>query len=151
MDVDKTARNVESLRRQLGLALFTGFSPDNFPVTTLPALAFVAAATRVDRDEEASYRIRDALWEEGLDVGSEAVVSEIAANFGFTIGDDDRQAALDDYEEGQRRGVKGSPHFFCGNRDEFCPSLELARTADGELVIKPDPYRLEEFLEGCWR
>ena len=39
MDVDKTARNVPCLREQLGLALFNGFDPDNFPTTTLPALA----------------------------------------------------------------------------------------------------------------
>lgn len=151
MDVAKTTRNVAALREQLGLALFTGFDPNTFPTTTLPGLAFAAAGHRVGRGEEAAFAVRDALWEHGRDIGDEKVVAELAAEFDLTITDADRAAVLADYDEGQARGVKGSPHFYCGDRDEFCPSLQMARDADGVLHVKPDPYRLEEFLEGCWR
>ncbi len=151
MDVAKTARHVDDLKQQLGLALFRGFSPDNFPTTTLSALAFVAAAYRIDRGEEASFRVREALWEQGRNIGDESVVAELAAAFEVVVTDADRQTVIDDWHDGQARGVKGSPHFFCGNRNEFCPSLAMASDADGHLTVKPDPHRLEEFLEGCWR
>jgi predicted DsbA family dithiol-disulfide isomerase len=151
MDVAKTAQHVKDLQEQLGLALFRGFDPDHFPTTTLPALALVAAAQRDGRGEEASFRVREALWEQGLDIGDDAVIAKLAAELGVEITDADRQAVLDDYAEGQRRGVQGSPHFFCGNRDEFCPSISVERDDTGELSVKPDPLRLEAFLEGCWR
>lgn len=151
MDVAKTERHVQDLQEQLGLALFRGFDPGNFPTTTLPSLALVAAAQRVDRGEAASYRVREALWEEGRDVGADDVVAELAAELGVAVTDVDRQSVIDDWHEGQARGVQGSPHFFCGNRNEFCPSLSMERDADGHLTVRPDPQRLETFLEGCWR
>ncbi len=153
MDVEKTTHHVQDLREQLGLALFRGYDPDNFPTTTLSGLAFVAAAERVSEGggEAASFRIRESLWEQGRDVGDDAVVAGLADEFGVTITDADRQAVLDDWHDGQRRGVKGSPHFFCGDRDEFCPSLAMQRDDDGDLHVAPDPQRLEVFLQGCWR
>jgi len=150
MDVGKTTKNVRELRRQLGTPLFEGFDGQAFPSTTLPGLAFVAAADRKGRGEEASFEVRTALWERGLDVGDEAAVAVLADAFGVRITDDDRQAVLDDWHEGQARGVQGSPHFFCGDRDEFCPSLALQRDANGQLHVAPDPHRLEVFLAECW-
>lgn len=150
MDVGKTTKNVRELRKQLGVPLFEGFDRHTFPTTTLPALALVAAAARVGEDEAASYRVRSALWEEGRDIGDEDVVAALATEFGVTITDADRQTVLDDWHEGEQRGVKGSPHFFCGGRDEFCPSLALQRDDNGQLHVAPDPHRLEEFLESCW-
>lgn len=151
MDVVKTTHHIKDLKEQLGLVLFRGFDPGNFPTTTLPGLAFVAAAARVDQDEAASYRVREALWEEGRDIGDETVVADLAASLGVAVTDADHQAVLDDWHEGQALGVQGSPHFFCGDRNEFCPSLSMDRDDDGQLHVKPDPYRLEAFLEGCWR
>lgn len=151
MDVGKTTKNVRELRSQLGVSLFEGFDPHTFPTTTLPALAAVAAATRAGQGEAASFRVRSALWEEGRNIGDEDVAAGLASEFGVTITDADRQRVLDDWHEGQERGVKGSPHFFCGGRDEFCPSLALQRDDNGQLHVAPDPYRLEAFLEGCWR
>ena len=57
---------------------------------------------------------------------------------------------VEDWHEGQARGVVGSPHFFCGDRDVFCPSLALERDREGHLHVAPDPVRLEAFLEECW-
>jgi hypothetical protein len=47
----------------------------------------------------------------------------------------DERAVLADLHEGKRRGVKGSPHFYCGNFDAFCPSLDISRSKDGELMV----------------
>ncbi|HVT75821.1 MAG TPA: DsbA family protein [Acidimicrobiales bacterium] len=150
MDVGKTTRNVAALREQLDVGLFEGFDPARFPTTTLPALAAAAAATRAGHGEAANFRVRAALWEEGRDIGDEAEAAALAAEFGVEITDADRQSVLDDWHEGQQRGVQGSPHFFCGANNVFCPSLALARDDDGVLHVAPDPSRLEAFLSSCW-
>ncbi len=150
MNVDKTVHHVHDLRTQLHVELFEGFDPQHFPTTTLPGLALVAAATREGRNEAASFRVREALWEQGRDIGDSAVAASLATELGVTVTDTDRQTVLDDYAEGQRRGVKGSPHFFCGGRDEFCPTLSLSRDDEGQLHVERDPARLEAFLESCW-
>ena len=56
----------------------------------------------------------------------------------------DRTSIDGDWEEGRRRGVEGSPHFFLGAQGFFCPSLEIGRV-DGHLRIGFDPTRFEEF------
>jgi hypothetical protein len=59
--------------------------------------------------------------------------------------DDDRQA-LQDWHDGQTRGVVGSPHFFLVGGDVFCPTLEINRT-DGRLHITIDEEMLPSFYE----
>ena len=39
----------------------------------------------------------------------------------------DSAGVLVDWHEGVRRGVLGSPHFFCGDTDVFCPSLDITK------------------------
>ncbi len=49
----------------------------------------------------------------------------------------DRAAVLADWHEGQRRGVLGSPHFFCGDTDVFCPSLDITKDpVEGLSVVR---------------
>jgi 2-hydroxychromene-2-carboxylate isomerase len=55
---------------------------------------------------------------------------------------------LADWHEGQRRGVIGSPHFFVGGADFFCPTLRIERV-DGHLHISRDLARFDDFLERC--
>ena len=148
-DAALAAEHVRDLRTQLGVDLFNGFSVDHFPTTTLPALAVVAAATRVGRGEDASFRVRTALWEEGRDIGDPAVVDALADELGASLTDADTQSVVDDWHEGQRRDVQGSPHFFCGDQSAFCPSLVIEHGAQGELHVHADPARLEGFLEAC--
>jgi predicted DsbA family dithiol-disulfide isomerase len=149
-DPERAAEHVRDLRAQLGVDLFNGFDASRFPTTTLPALAFVAAAQRSDRGEEASYNVRAALWEQGLDIGDAAVVSALAQSFDTEVTDADRAAVLSDWHEGERRGVVGSPHFFCGGRDKFCPGLQIERNDAGELLVAPNRAEFEAFLESCW-
>lgn len=150
MNVDKTAHHIHDLREQLGLPLFAGFNPSTFPTTTLGALALVAAAQRAGVGDAVNDRLRVALWEEGRDVGAAEELAVLAAEFDLVVTEADHQSVVDDWHEGERRNVKGSPHFFCGDRDEFCPSLSLQRDDAGVLDIAPNPGRVSKFLQSCW-
>jgi hypothetical protein len=48
-----------------------------------------------------------------------------------------------------RRGVLGSPHFFCGDTDVFCPSLDITKDPTEGVSIVMDASRLTEFLARC--
>jgi hypothetical protein len=61
----------------------------------------------------------------------------------------DRAGVLADWREGVRRGVLGSPHFFCGDTDVFCPSLDITKDPIEGLSIVRDGSRLTEFLTRC--
>lgn len=135
------------LRREIAPELFTGLDVDQFPETSLPALAVAAAAYRRDDvlGERVSLELRTALFEEGQDISRREVLNRILAEFALTVGAADHEAVLADFREGQRRGVKGSPHFFADGHDAFCPSLDI-RQVDGRLDVRPDPQALEDFL-----
>ncbi len=144
---DFVKEKVVALCEQVAPDLFGGFDAARFPSTSLPALTLVAAAYRYDAQlgEHVSLRLRDALFEEGADIGSLDVLAEIAAAHGLdapkTV---DRDAITADLDAGRRRGVDGSPHFFLGAEGFFCPSLEITRVA-GHLQVAFDATRFEKF------
>ncbi len=153
LDPDTTATHVRELRAQVAPHLFAGFDPRHFPGTSLPALALAHAGYRQDLEtgEAVSFALRAALFEEGLDISRPDVLSGVAAPLGVgppTAGDE--EAVLREWEDGVRRGVQGSPHFFCGGVDTFCPSLDISRREDGELVVRNDTAALERFLDTCF-
>jgi len=153
LDPDITASHVRELRSQVAPHLFGGFDPNHFPRTSLPALACVHAAYRQDpkTGEAMSFALRDALFEEGLDISRPEVLSDLAESLNvgpFSASDD--QAVRQDWEDGIRRGVKGSPHFYCGDFDAFCPSLDISRSTDGELMVRNDTAVLNSFLANCF-
>jgi len=62
----------------------------------------------------------------------------------------DDQSLLDQWHEGERRGVRGLPHFFSGDDlDVFCPSLDIAKEAEGHLHLRRNVERLDAFLGAC--
>ena len=149
LDRHHIAEEVDELRRQVAPDLFGGFDPDAFPATSLPAMRLTAAARELDArlGEQAALRVRRALFEEGRDVSDPAVLADLAGELGVTpTGDDD--AVLADLAAGRRRGVVGSPHFFVGDGDFFCPTLEIERV-DGHLRITADPAAFDAFLARC--
>ena len=144
---DFVNEEVVALREQVAPDLFGGFDAARFPLTSLPALTLAAAAYRVDPQlgEHLSLGLRDALFEGGADIGSPDVLAEIAAAHGLDAPEVvDRDAITADLDEGRRRGVQGSPHFFLGSEGFFCPSLEITRVA-GDLQVAFDPTRFEQF------
>jgi predicted DsbA family dithiol-disulfide isomerase len=121
--------------------LFAGFSEENFPRTSMAAFALTAAADRTGDaglDEQVGMALRDAMFEQGLDIGRPEVVAPIAARFGLEPLDPEATLAAvrADWEEGKARGVVGSPHFFApGGGNWFCPSLAISRDDVGNFII----------------
>jgi predicted DsbA family dithiol-disulfide isomerase len=151
MDPDRAAANAAALRDQVVPDRFANVAAESFPGTTLPGLALAHAAYRVAPEvgEQMSFALRDALFEEGRDVSDPAVLAELAERFGVPEPDEkDREGVLEDYAEGQARGVIGSPHFFCGTSDHFCPSLEITQTEGGRR-IQLQAAELTDFLTRC--
>jgi 2-hydroxychromene-2-carboxylate isomerase len=74
------------------------------------------------------------------------VLANLAFAYGVELrGRADVAAVTAEWEEGQRRGVVGSPHFFVGGSGYFCPALDISRV-DGELRVRPDVEALERML-----
>ncbi len=147
-DPDEVEQRVNDLRRQVAPDLFVKFDPAAVPQSSLPALALIAEAYSEGAQvgEMMSLALRTALFEEGRNVGHPAVLADLAAAHGIHAPTERARAAVEsDYEDGRRRGVRGSPHFFVGDRDYFCPALTIERV-DDELSIAAAPERLDQML-----
>lgn len=145
---DLVAQEIAALRGSVAPELFAGFDPSHFPTTTIPALGLAAAAYQLgdDRGERLSLRLRDAFFEEGRDLADPAELRAIGAEFGVDPPPDaEAQAAVRaDWELGRARNVKGSPHFFVGGRNWFCPSLRV-RHENATFDVSVDSAALDEF------
>ena len=153
LDPKTTAEHVETLRAQVAADLFTHFDPDRFPTTSLPALALAAAAYRRDdaTGEAVSLALRDALFEQGRDVSDPDVLAGVAEAHGLGLPTpDDDEKVRSEWHDGELRGVTGSPHFFCGAVEAFCPSLDVAKDREGELHVRRNVEVLESFLGACF-
>ena len=152
LDPVMIAQKVDALRRQVAPDLFTGFDPERFPASSLPALAVEAAARTVDpaTGERAALLLRHALFEEGRDVSQPAELEAIVRALGLPVGAADAAmpVVLDDWDEGRRRGVVGSPHFFAGDGQYFCPALQIGHVGT-ELRIDVDGERFDDFFARC--
>lgn len=141
LDAHHVAAEIEALRDSVRPDLFTGFSIEAFPATSMPAFALAAAAETTGDPvlmEEVGIALRNALFEDGRDIGRPAVVTDIAERFGLEPLD--RRAAEAsvrmDWDEGKGRGVAGSPHFFTEDgADWFCPGLAISRDEVGDFVV----------------
>ena len=147
LDVGPVQVKAAALSEQLGVDDFAGLRPDHWPSTTLPALELAAAAYAVDAATgmAVSLALRMALFEQGRDVGDLSVLAEIAAEHGVAARDMS-DAVQADYEDGLARGVSGSPHFWVGDTDFFCPALDLGHDADNHLTARFDPDGLARFF-----
>lgn len=153
MDAEFIDEEIDDIRAQVAPELFAGFRVEAFPSTFLPAMAVVEAAYRVDDEsgEALSFAMRTALFEEGRNVGDEEVLAELSETQGVgPVTEEDRQAVLDSWEEGRRRGVIGSPHFFAGDGGVFCPTLDIRRTSEGHLRISAGTESFDAFVESCF-
>jgi predicted DsbA family dithiol-disulfide isomerase len=154
LDVDVTVEHVNDLRAQVTPDLFVGFDPTHFPTTTLPALALEASAYEWDDKigEAVSLALRYALFEQGRDISDPKVLESIATAHGVPYAFDGNDAAVRaEWREGEARGVQGSPHFFCGDNEVFCPSLDISNSKDGTLQIRRNIEALDEFLSECFK
>ena len=153
LDPDTTARHVRDLQAQVAPGQFTHFDPQHFPTTSLPALACIHAAYRKDlrTGEAVSFALRNALFEDGLDISRQDVLLEVANAHGVGPStEEDKRSIVSDWKEGVQRGVKGSPHLFCGDHDVFCPSLDISKDGDGHVDVKTNLDDLDAFLGECF-
>ncbi|MDP1818783.1 MAG: DsbA family protein [Acidimicrobiales bacterium] len=139
---------VVALQGSVAPELFRSFDPATFPTSSLRALAWEAAAHAVDVQvgEQFSALVRTALFEDGADIASERVLTDLGADLPVSAPNEER--VLRDWEEGQRRGVEGSPHFFVDDADFFCPSMSITREG-GRLDIEFDEPGFTAFLDRC--
>jgi predicted DsbA family dithiol-disulfide isomerase len=152
LDPEVTREHAEDLRDQVAPDLFAHFDVDRFPRSTLDALALANRAYRTDMQvgERVSFALRDALFEEGRDISDPVTLEYLAHDLGVVMPDEsDRAAVLADWDEGRRRGVRGSPHFFCGDTDVFCPTLDISKDPVEGLSVVRDVTRLTAFVERC--
>jgi predicted DsbA family dithiol-disulfide isomerase len=151
-DGPSVAPKVAALRADVAPDRFTGFDPDRYPTTTLPALALEAAAQRVDaRTAEAtSFALREAVFEHGRDIADGDVLDELRRGLGVpAVTEADRAAVLRDLDDGRRRGVVGSPHYFTSRGDFFCPSLEI-RHDDSGYHVTFTPEDFDRFIDAAF-
>lgn len=151
LDAHFIAEEVDVIRQQVAPSLFAGFSEAVFPSTSVPALALAAAAYRESLvvGEAVSLDLRDALFERGRDIADLSVLERLAIDHDLAPFDLGPGPVLADYEEGVRRGVIGSPHFFTPAGGFFCPSLDVSRDDLGNLCVTADPEGFEEFVAAC--
>jgi predicted DsbA family dithiol-disulfide isomerase len=152
MSAERTEHHVHDLRDQIDDTMFCGLDPSCFPTSTLEALALAARADASDMrlGEAMNLRLREALFEHGLDISQPEVLADIAAEFGVNLPDDtDRARVRADWEEGRARGVVGSPHFFCGDDQVFCTALSISRDQQAALHIAYDVEGMTNFFDHC--
>lgn len=143
------AAKIDVLRDQLGQDYFSGWRADRWPKTTIPALNLAAGAYRRSASFglRFSLAVRAMLFEDGLDISDPQVLSMIA---GFhhlpTPFSTPALGVADDYAEGQRRNVTGSPHFWIGSDNYFCPALDIGHDTTGALTASFDPHGFAQFV-----
>ncbi|MCP4223082.1 MAG: disulfide bond formation protein DsbA, partial [Actinomycetia bacterium] len=128
---------------------FSGLRTDHWPLTTIPALnlAAQAYARNPATGLAVSLATRIALFEGGLDISDPEVLADIAAEHGLSSPETEASPAIRaDYDEGRARGVNGSPHFWIGDDDFFCPALDLGHDPDGNLTARFDADGLAQFF-----
>ena len=149
LDATKTKTNVDALQASVAPELFLGFKARVMPNSTLQALALVESANDLDPvlGERIGLGLRNLLFEHGIKIDNPELLEGIAQQNGLresVINDTDR--VIQRWSEGVARGVKGSPHFFFGETNLFCPLLDLSRNDQGALRVSEDIERLSEFL-----
>jgi predicted DsbA family dithiol-disulfide isomerase len=148
MSPRRVAEEIAALRAQVAPHLFRAFDATRVPSSSIGAFGLAAAASRLGDDigEAVGLALRRAVFEEGRDLVDDRVLREIGAPFGVQpLSLADATAAVDaDWQAGRARGVKGSPHFFVGDRDWFSPSLEIEKDATGTITVRRDDATLAD-------
>ena len=147
LDPHHIAKEVEALQEQVAPYLFAAFSETTFAPTSIPALALTAAAYDVGPavGEQVALALRWAQFEDGRDISDPRVLGEIAEVEGVGEPADARDRVVAEWEEGRRRGVVGSPHFFVGDDGWFCPVLDISHEG-GRLRVVDNRARFDALL-----
>lgn len=147
--VGRIADEVRALTETVAPDRFAGFDPTRFPTSTIGAMALTAAAygRASDAGETVAFRLRELLFEEGVDVGDPVVLGALEASLRSHVTPDPSLVDAE-YELGRHRGVKGSPHVFAGEVSEFCPTFTVQEDR-GHLTVRSTPWA-DDFLDACF-
>lgn len=141
LDAHHIAAEITALKASVRPDLFAAFSVETFPTTSMTAFALTAAADRTGDPalvEAVGMAVRDAVFEDGVDIGRPELLAPVAARFGLEPLDAHatEAAVRADWDEGASRGVVGSPHFFTPDGGSwFCPGLDIRRDDLGNFVV----------------
>ncbi|HUO48568.1 MAG TPA: DsbA family protein [Acidimicrobiales bacterium] len=158
LDPAVVAEEVAALRASVAPDLFACFDPARFPATSVPALTLAAVAYESGSagGERVSLAVRAALFEEGRDITDPGVLAEVGSAAGLdpdTCTPEALEAATvsvrAQWEEGVARGVIGSPHFFVGDEDMFCPTLRISHDEHG-FAVELDREGFDAFVNRCF-
>jgi len=153
LDRDAVEKKAAILTERLGVDSFDGLGDAIWPATTVPALRLTAAAYEIDAATglAVGLAVRSALFREGLDIADPALLAAIGEEHGVeqSTGDDDSARVRFEYADGQGRGVRGSPHYWAGDEDFFCPALVIGHDDEGALTADFDPAGLTAFLDAA--
>ena len=150
LDPQHVGTEITALREQISSDLFTGFDASSFPTTSMPGFRLAEAAYAVGEatGERVSLDLRTALFEEGRDISDPEVLGIIAAANEVQVPEDDLDAEVERaYEEGKRRGVEGSPHFFVAEYSAFCPLLDIQKDGAGDFHLTLDEAEVDDLLD----
>jgi predicted DsbA family dithiol-disulfide isomerase len=152
LDAAFIAEEVDEIRPQVAPNRFRSFTADAFPGSTMAAMELSAAAYEVSDDtgQAVALAVRDALFEQGTNVGDPDVLAAIADRHGvpWSAGDATSSRRVEaDWAEGRQRGVVGSPHFFTSDGGYFCPALDVSRDEHGHLMVAADANKLAVFID----
>ncbi len=154
-DAGFIGEEVDQIRALMDGDYFDGFERNRFPASTISPMALACAANSVGDDvgEAVSLELRDLLFRKGVDVSDPGVLAELAGRHSVAFDPTDheahREVVMADHRRGEQMGVIGSPHFFTGHGDFFCPALDVGRDDSGNLRVTPDPASFEAFLSAC--
>lgn len=137
------------LREQVAPDLFAGVDQRRFPASTLLALGLTSSAYRRGSSvgEQVSMELRRRLFEQGEDISDPEVLGALAAEHDLDLPSraSAAESVASEYALGRDRGVKGSPHFFAGSSQSFCPTLDVARSGE-HLRLALERRRLHSWL-----
>ncbi len=150
VDAHSIGEEIDEIKPQVAPDLFAGFNPEQFPASTLPALALTADAYEIgdSTGEAVAMQLRQLVFEHGRNVADPAVLAEVARRNGVTTRGDDA-VVRNEWADGRSRGVLGSPQFFVDGESLFCPVLDIRRV-DEALVVKVDEQAFEAFVTLCF-
>lgn len=145
---DGVETKAAALCEQLDVDLFTDLRSDTWPSSTVAAHCLTSAAYEVDAATGLAVgaALRTLTFEDGADIGDLDVLASVASTHDVEFDPQDDTAVRAEYADGQRRGVQGSPHYFVGSDDFFCPALDIGKDADDHLLARFDPSGLARFL-----
>jgi len=134
-------RNVERLQKEYGVEMTTEIATDIDSLDAQVASYYVKEHYPRETWLTFDWAVFDALWQDGRDIGDEAVLAELAADSGVdpdevrsAIADDQlRESVRERFDAARQQGVRGVPTFVYGGHAArgAVPPEQLERLVEG--------------------